>query len=317
MRFRYLVISLALLGTFASDSRGQSKQPPAQSKQATQPPATDQRGTDQVPLAVKILPAQDAKEQSDKAEHERKEKAVIDGKLAFETQRIADYTDRLALFTVLLFCVAVAQAGLFLWQLRYMRQGMRDSEMAAKAAQDSAEATRDSVTLARDTAQRQLRAYVFLDRIDIPIFNNPVTHQTERRIYLAWKNTGGTRTRRFMARVSHTIVDRSDLDTFRFADADNATNFSGLIGPQQSVNLPPIPIEAQWLPAALSDDQAFLIWGWAEYRDIFCETVRRTEFAFRVRAEGTDSNNCIIRFASTEKHNAADEDCMHPPQSRL
>src|SRR6266478_4838934 len=60
MRFRCLAIALALLAAFTSDSWGQSKQPPP-NKQTTQPPATDQRGTDQVPLAVKVLPAQDAK----------------------------------------------------------------------------------------------------------------------------------------------------------------------------------------------------------------------------------------------------------------
>jgi hypothetical protein len=188
MRFGYLAIALAVLVAFASDSLGQSKQPPTQSKPAAQAPAPDQRGTDQVPLAVKILPATDAQEQAEKAEHERKEKAVIDEKLAFETQRIADYTDRLALFTVLLFCVAVAQAGLFLWQLRYMRQGMRDAEMAAK---DSADATRDSVTLAKDTAQRQLRAYVFLDSINLPRINT--THsenavEYSNRVEKCWRH---------------------------------------------------------------------------------------------------------------------------------
>lgn len=151
MRLRHIAIALALLAAFASDSWGQSQEPPAQSQPAAQPATPDKRGTDDVPLAIKIIPAPDAKEQADKAEHERKEKAVIDEKLAFETQRIADYTDRLALFTVLLFSVAVLQAGLFLWQLRYMRQGMRDAEMAAKAAQDSAEATKESVALARET----------------------------------------------------------------------------------------------------------------------------------------------------------------------
>ena len=142
MKCRHIAMALALLAAFASDSWGQSQKPSPQSKQPTQAPTPDQRGTDSVPLTVKVLPATDAKEQADKAEHERKEKAVIDEKLAFETQRIADYTDRLALFTVLLFSVAILQAGLFFWQLRYMRQGMRDAEMAARAAQDSAEATK-------------------------------------------------------------------------------------------------------------------------------------------------------------------------------
>jgi hypothetical protein len=167
MGLRCLVIALAFFAAFASDSWGQSKQPSAQSKQPAQPPAADQRGTDQVPLTVKILPAQDAKEKADKEERERQEKAVIDEKLAFETQRIADYTDRLAAFTIALFCIAVFQAGLFFWQLRYMRKGMEDAAIAAGAAKESADTAkiqagvaRDTLQTMQDTAERQLRAYV-------------------------------------------------------------------------------------------------------------------------------------------------------------
>lgn len=130
MIFRSLVIALALLAVIASDSWAQSKQPSPQSKPPAQPPATDQRGTDQIPLSVKILPATDAKEQADKTERDRKEKAIIDEKLAFETQRIADYTDWLAVFTGLLFLIAILQAALFFWQLRYMR----DEGKRARAA---------------------------------------------------------------------------------------------------------------------------------------------------------------------------------------
>jgi hypothetical protein len=174
MGLRCLVIALAFLAAFASDSWGQSKQPSAQSKQPAQPPAADQRGTDQVPLTVKILPAQDTKEKADKEERERQEKAVIDEKLAFETQRIADYTDRLALFTIFIFCVAVSQAGLFVWQLLYMRKGMEEAAIAAKAAKESAETAkiqagvaRDTLQTMQDTAERQLRAYVGVSQFSI------------------------------------------------------------------------------------------------------------------------------------------------------
>jgi hypothetical protein len=128
MKTYRIAMAMALLAALASDSWGQSQEPPAQSKEAAQPAAPDQRGTDSVPFTVKILPATDAKEQSDKTEHERNEKAVIDEKIAFETQRIADYTDRLALFTFLLFCVAILQAAFFMIQLFYMRREINRAE---------------------------------------------------------------------------------------------------------------------------------------------------------------------------------------------
>jgi hypothetical protein len=125
----------------------QSQQPP--SAQPAQPPTADQRGTDQVPLTVKILPTPGTNEKADKEERERKEKAIIDEKLTFETQRIADYTDRLALFTVFLFCVAVMQAGLFVWQLLYMRKGVRDAEIAANAATEGNKINRENFVAMR------------------------------------------------------------------------------------------------------------------------------------------------------------------------
>jgi hypothetical protein len=126
---RELVIAIALLAAIWSDSWGQS-QNQSPSDPAAQPPAADQRGTDQAPIAIKILPAPDAEEQANKAERERKEKAVIDEKLAFETQRIADYTARLAWFTCLLFGIAIFQAGLFFWQLRMMREDAKRARAA-------------------------------------------------------------------------------------------------------------------------------------------------------------------------------------------
>jgi hypothetical protein len=134
----FLALMLMTGVAFAQSKQPLPKGSPPTSN-AIQPATDDQRGTDKVPLTVKILPTQKSQADTDKEDHERQEKA--DRKLAFETQRIADYTDRLALFTVLLFCVAVLQAGLFVWQLLYMRTGIKDASIAANAANLSARAT--------------------------------------------------------------------------------------------------------------------------------------------------------------------------------
>jgi hypothetical protein len=83
MKLYYLPIALTFLAAFTSESSAQSKQPPDQSKQATQPPASDPRGADQVPLAIKILPATDAKEQAEQAERDRKDKGGTRRKACF------------------------------------------------------------------------------------------------------------------------------------------------------------------------------------------------------------------------------------------
>src|SRR5438105_2207076 len=84
-----VVFAPAFLLAMAGNSSGKSQRAPtyippiqAPSSQPTQPPTADQRGTDQVPLTVKILPGPDAKEQAEKQEHERSEKAENDKRLA-------------------------------------------------------------------------------------------------------------------------------------------------------------------------------------------------------------------------------------------
>jgi hypothetical protein len=85
----------------------QSQQPPVQSQapssQKTQQVTPDQSVTEKLPLTIKIVPAEDAGKQSAEGEHNRAEKAEIDKKVAFETQRIADYTFAVAVFTLLVF----------------------------------------------------------------------------------------------------------------------------------------------------------------------------------------------------------------------
>jgi hypothetical protein len=184
-----IVLGIALL--LVANSFGFSKnplpkiQPP--SNQSAAPGASDQRGTDQVPLTVKILPTQGANEKADKEDIERKEKAIIDKKLAFETQRIADYTFWLSKFTLFLFCVAVLQAGLFVWQLLYMRKGLRDATIATNAATASAKAANDSILLAKQTAEQQLRAYVFPTKIGVKLYIGQVP-----KYCVLIRNTGQT-----------------------------------------------------------------------------------------------------------------------------
>ena len=145
---RWLLALLILTGV----ALAQSSEPPASNAPATKstkPAESDQRGTDKIPISVKILPAEGSAEQAAKAEKDSQEKAKIDEKIAFETQRIADYTNRLAWFTLLLFCIAVGQAGLFVWQLLYMRRGLRDAEDAAKTARLTSETAKEQVAVTK------------------------------------------------------------------------------------------------------------------------------------------------------------------------
>jgi hypothetical protein len=79
MKLRCLVIALALLAAFASDSWGESKRTPAkgdqqQTQAQKQKITTDQRGTDQLPLVVQPLPTKKNAEIAEQEKREAKEK---------------------------------------------------------------------------------------------------------------------------------------------------------------------------------------------------------------------------------------------------
>jgi hypothetical protein len=134
-----------------ADGQSQRPQQPvsAQNTPTTQPAAPDQRGSDQAPLTVRVLPAPDAKEKAEQEQRDRTErakqdaeKATIDKKLAADTQRIADYT-------ILLFCAAVGQALVFLWQLWLIRGSLIEAKKASELAEASARTAQQQIGLAR------------------------------------------------------------------------------------------------------------------------------------------------------------------------
>jgi hypothetical protein len=75
--------------------------------------------------------------------------------------------DAAGFFTFWLVVVGLGQAVLFFQQLRFMREGLADAKEAADAARDTARATGDAVTLARQSAEIQLRAYMSIRRTTI------------------------------------------------------------------------------------------------------------------------------------------------------
>ena len=137
---RVLLLILVLAIGFAWSS--EPKKPP--SKNGYQQTKTEQTGAENAPLFVKgdVTTKQDKTEAERDAE-ERKHKARVDAALV-------EYTRWLALLTGCLFFAAVAQVGLFVWQLRLMRKATENAGAAARAAFASAKASNVVATTARE-----------------------------------------------------------------------------------------------------------------------------------------------------------------------
>jgi hypothetical protein len=103
-----ILAALCALNSAHAEIKSKSdRQPP--NAQSAQSCAADKRGTDEMPLSVKVIPREPSKEEAAKEEAERTEMTAIDKKTALETQRVADHTWYLAAFTVVLACVAIGQ----------------------------------------------------------------------------------------------------------------------------------------------------------------------------------------------------------------
>jgi hypothetical protein len=123
---RYLVAALFLL--FAATVAFSQQPPPAKGKsgQPQQPSMTDQRGTQQTPLVVKVLPIPKTNEEEAQEAKERNEKEALD-------RRITDATDNIAYFNKILAAVAVLQFLALIFQAWMLRRTVNTSRASERA----------------------------------------------------------------------------------------------------------------------------------------------------------------------------------------
>src|SRR5258708_10323361 len=135
MRFRCLLTALVLLATFASDSWSQSKQPSPKASQ--QKAAQQERGSEDSPVVVKVIPTEKPKDELAREDAKDKEKTAID-------RQIASLTGELALYTKLLFAATAVLALITFGLVVVGFRQVRDAKQAIAAAVDSAAAARIS-----------------------------------------------------------------------------------------------------------------------------------------------------------------------------
>jgi hypothetical protein len=121
---RHIWIVLALLLALIGDSWGQSHRPAprggktsqpkqSQTQPSQQPPGNEQRGTDQAPFTIKIIPTQKTDAEANAAEQHSNEETAVE-------RWLTNYTGLVALFTFLLFGAATAQVLVLISQLRHL-----------------------------------------------------------------------------------------------------------------------------------------------------------------------------------------------------
>ena len=165
------------------------------------------------------------------------------------------------------------------------------------------------------------RAYVFLREFQVATTRNPLNDEIQTcTIQPIWENTGSTPTRNGRSHVNWKYFERSVPADFDFADFDEVGNrvlsydaYKPLIvGPRATALSPIISMEPSILRQVRDLQGKLLIWGWAEYDEIFTDAKRhRTEFAYLVVVSGSPASH--VGFSQYKLHNGVDEDCTKKP----
>ncbi|MET0867733.1 MAG: hypothetical protein ABWY35_06490, partial [Pseudorhodoplanes sp.] len=165
------------------------------------------------------------------------------------------------------------------------------------------------------------RAYVFLREFQVATTRNPLNDEIQTcTIQPIWENTGTTPTRNGRSHVNWKYFERSVPADFDFADFDEVGNrvlsydaYKPLIvGPRATALSPIISMEPSILRQVRDLQGKLLIWGWAEYDEVFSDAKRhRTEFAYLVVVSGSPASH--VGFSQYKLHNGVDEDCTKKP----
>jgi hypothetical protein len=167
MRLRYFALALTLLAALASDSWGQSKQPPTKTGQ--QNAAQQERGTENSPVVVKVIPAEKSKDEIVRDDAKDKEKLAVD-------ERIASLTGDLAFYTKLLFAATAALALITVGLVKASFSQVRDAKQAIAAAVDSAAAARISAEAFMNAEGAQIFPIVVEDNLREVLSGQPIYH---------------------------------------------------------------------------------------------------------------------------------------------
>jgi hypothetical protein len=181
-----------------------------------------------------------------------------------------------------------------------VRRMIEASESAAEAARRSAETAEQTLGILRDTAERQLRAYVTVKQF-------VQTPQVERGCYLqvVWQNTGATPTKAFRYWAMLREFDDGIPDDFEFTPAGLKDFAGGELGANGTVCSPPLFVPLQTMTRMRDGSRKVLLLGQAGYSDIGGHHARReTRFCVEVvLANDGGGEEAPFAFVYYPRHN--------------
>jgi hypothetical protein len=168
-------------------------------------------------------------------------------------------------------------------------------------------ATRDLVDDAKETSERQLRAYVYLE---MSAFQWPFPPKNSDRwgIVVKITNSGQTWARNVVIRRAKISKEKGDLtDPWDDTEWRRPTPEPMVLGPKQSVPLQMGDISFTDAPSIINGDRIIYFVVWVTYEDVAGPkpTVRHTQVSVRFNADAEGGTS----FSFLPTHNCADDSC--------
>jgi hypothetical protein len=208
-----------------------------------------------------------------------------------------------------------------LFQGLWTRSALKEAREATKLVEQSTRIVEQSARVANEGAMSAQRPYVFLREFRVNLTKNALNDEIQTcTIQPIWENTGTTPTRSGRSHVNWKFFDRAIPDDFDFPDYDEIGNpiqvydvFGPLIvGPRATALSALLDIEPSVLRQVRDLQGKLLIWGWAEYDEVFSDSKRhRTEFCYQLVVTGSPAS--WVGFSQYRAFNGADDDCMRRP----
>jgi hypothetical protein len=141
--------------------------------------------------------------------------------------------------------------------------------------------------------------------------------------HVVWENSGSTPTQFMVSRKNVMVwVDGNIPDDFDFPDLIKTPSSKSYMGPKATIDAGALQVSNDLLEKIAGGQARMLIWGWAEYSDVFSPNIRhRSEFCTEVGIHGSiwtapsDTVKAPFVFLVYKQHNGTGEECYRKPMT--
>ena len=193
---------------------------------------------------------------------------------------VANWSRRVGLFTAILAITSIFGNWVIYKQLLEMQSSGEDTKALVKAAQDSAKAAQDAVAVTKDTAQRQLRAYVVFDRVSLALKDNKINGA------IIFKNTGQTPAYQINL-DSHFFFGDEGGSVTKLNPTEEVNGTSKLtLGSNMTATVAFFVDVSNYISTIRDPKKAIIIYGSVTYKDVFGQPHHLRFKGERTRIEG-------------------------------